>query len=216
MYWLKTGIWVNKFSLLPQAYTDWEMSSWVSVFWGLIFFAIKYPSSNRHLRRCKKPFCVPCFQPSILTELLEPQCLFHSTVCSVPTACSSNQWNTVWHWFLVALPYDPRLPAGYRLWCACCSFLAPLRPPVCLGSLPRQHLVVNPGIPFMNLWSFSLITTPHSGSLRRQLGCISLDGVHLMYLMFTLRLSSQPPDTVFVLTYQTQTRMLSQMSVLKW
>lgn len=37
-----------------------------------------------------------------------------------------------------------------------------------------------------------------------------------MYLMFTLRLSLQLPDTVFVLLYQTQTRLLSHKSLLKW
>lgn len=82
-----------------------------------------------------------------------------------------------------------------------------------LGSLPSQHLVVNLHFPAMNLWSFSSITTRHSGSLRHQLGCISLDAVHLMYLMFTLRLSSQLPEAVFVLSYQTQKEVIVKVMI---
>lgn len=79
------------------------------------------------------------------------------------------------------------------LWCASCFFFNPLS--LDSGSCPRQHVVVDPCFPFINLWSFSLITTRHSAVLCCQLGCISLDTVHSMYLMFMLLLSMHLPGT---------------------
>lgn len=96
----------------------------------------------------------------------------------------------------------------------CLLFIAHCFPSPRPGSLPRQHLDMNPCFLSVNPWSFWLITTQHSSFLCRQLGHISLDAVHLMSLMFMPHLSLWLTDTFF-LYYHAQTMMLSQTLPLK-
>ncbi len=154
---------------------------------------------------------MPCLQPSILTGLLEPHCLFLSTVYSVLTACS-HQWNGVQHLAFSSPSLHPA--AGFDVPAVHSSTLSVVQTSWqpskaaswCEPLLPR-HV---PLVILTHYYSTLQLVSPPAGMHLIRCSSFDVPDVHTAFVFAATR------NCVCSFISNTKTRMLSQKSLLSW